>query len=155
MHLENDMLYVENIKDDFAYVKRRIKEIISQNGGVMPDMIECYSGKEIKDTAPTITTSCSRASGIESVCVKEKEYRIRKLTPSECFKLMGLTSEDCKKARALGVSDSSLYKEAGNGIVTNCVEMIFEHIYKAFYDNFYICFDEDSREKLVSDDDKN
>ena len=68
--------------------------------------------------------------------------RIRKLTPSECWKLMGLTAEDFGKAKAMGTSDSQLYKQAGNGLVTNCVQLIFEHLYKAQYDDTYICTDE-------------
>ena len=33
-------------------------------------------------------------------------------------------------------------QKAGNGIVTNCVELLAEHLYKAQYDNAYICTDE-------------
>lgn len=69
-------------------------------------------------------------------------YRIRKLTPNECWKLMGLTEDDCAKAVAIGGSDSQLYKQAGNGIVTNCCELLAEHLYKAQYDNTYACTDE-------------
>lgn len=69
-------------------------------------------------------------------------YRIRKLTPNECWKLQGLTSEDCSKAKTMGVADSQLYRQAGNGIVSNCVELLAEHLYKAQYDNTYICTDE-------------
>ena len=35
-----------------------------------------------------------------------------------------------------------MYKQAGNGIVTNCVELLFEHLYKAQVDDTYICTDE-------------
>lgn len=68
-------------------------------------------------------------------------YRIRKLTPNECWLLMGLTKEDCMKAASLGISNSALYKIAGNGIVTNCIELIAEHLYKAQYNPTYICTD--------------
>ena len=70
------------------------------------------------------------------------KYRIRKLTPRECWKLMGLTFEDCDKATAAGVSNTQLYKQAGNGIITNCVELLFEHLYKAQYDSDFECYDE-------------
>lgn len=60
----------------------------------------------------------------------------------ECWKLMGLTEIDCAKAIAIGVSDSQLYKQAGNGIVTNCCELLAEHLYKAQYDGTYVCTDE-------------
>ena len=71
-----------------------------------------------------------------------EDFRIRKLTPRECYKLMGLTFEDCDKAKDIGVADTHLYKQAGNGIITNCCELLAEHLYKAQYDNTYICYDE-------------
>lgn len=74
-------------------------------------------------------------------CIRE-DFRIRKLTPRECYKLMGLTFEDCDKAKDIGVSDTHLYKQAGNGIITNCCELLAEHLYKAQYDNTYVCTDE-------------
>ena len=69
-------------------------------------------------------------------------YRIRKLTPSECFKLMGFNAEDCNKAAAVGISNSQLYKQAGNGIITNCITLLMEHLYKAQYNPEYTCTDE-------------
>ena len=69
-------------------------------------------------------------------------YRIRKLTPRECSVLMGLTFEDDDKMAAVGVSNSARYKCYGNGIITNCVELLFEHLYQAQYDSEFKCFDE-------------
>lgn len=74
-------------------------------------------------------------------CIRE-DFRIRKLTPRECWKLMGLTFDDCDKARDVGVADTHLYKQAGNGIITNCCELLAEHLYKAQYDNDFICTDD-------------
>lgn len=68
--------------------------------------------------------------------------RIRKLTPKECWRLMGFDDVDCDNAANIGVSDSQLYKQAGNSIITNCVELLAEHLYKAQYDNNFVCFDE-------------
>jgi len=42
-----------------------------------------------------------------------KHLKIRKLTPEECFILMGSTKEDCQKCKDAGVSNSQLYKQAG------------------------------------------
>lgn len=53
-------------------------------------------------------------------------YRIRKLTPLECLRLMGFDDEDYEKVRAIGMSDSQIYKQAGNSIVVNVLEKIFE-----------------------------
>lgn len=69
-------------------------------------------------------------------------YRIRKLTPKECFRLMGFEDEDVEKCINLGTSNSQLYKEAGNSIITYCIKLIAEHLYKAQYDSTYICTDE-------------
>ena len=69
-------------------------------------------------------------------------YRVRKLTPEECFTFMGLSAEDVEKCRALGVSDSELYKQAGNGIVPDCVGLLAEHLYKSQYDKEFVCTDE-------------
>ena len=71
-----------------------------------------------------------------------KHYRIRKLTENECFKLMGFTSEDCQKCKDDGMSKTQLYKQSGNSIVTNCIQLIWEHIYKSQYDPSYATYDE-------------
>lgn len=55
--------------------------------------------------------------------------RIRKLTPKECWRLMGFTDSDFDKAKASGVSDSQLYKQAGNSIVVPVLEAIFKNLF--------------------------
>ena len=55
-------------------------------------------------------------------------FRIRKLTPRECWRLMGFDDADFDKAQAIGTSNSQLYKQAGNSIVVNCLEAIFNGI---------------------------
>lgn len=71
-----------------------------------------------------------------------KDWAIRKLTPTECWRLMGFTNEDVEKCKAVGMSDTQLYRQAGNSIVTNCIELLAEHLYKSQKDNFYKCYDE-------------
>lgn len=78
----------------------------------------------------------------QEINTDEYEYYVRKLTPEECWKLMGFQKEDVDKSRRMGMSDSSLYKQAGNSIITNCVELLAEHLYKAQYDENYVCTDE-------------
>ena len=69
------------------------------------------------------------------------KFAIRKLIPEECFILMGMTAEDCRKARAVGVSDSQLYKQAGNGLISSKVQFIMQHL-KKMYKPDYITTDE-------------
>ena len=70
------------------------------------------------------------------------DHRIRKLTPKECWRLMGFEDNDVSRVKSIGMSDSALYKQAGNSIITNCISLIMEHLYKAQVDNTYICTDE-------------
>ena len=51
------------------------------------------------------------------------QYRIRKLTPKECWRLMDFTDEDFDKAAEVN-SNTQLYKQAGNSIVVNVLEAI-------------------------------
>ena len=55
-------------------------------------------------------------------------YRIRKLTPKECWRLMGFSDEDFEKAANIPTSNTQLYKMAGNSIVVNVLEKIFENL---------------------------
>lgn len=50
--------------------------------------------------------------------------RIRKLTPRECWRLQGFTDEQFNKAKATGLSDSRLYKMAGNAVTVNVISEI-------------------------------
>lgn len=111
----------------------------------------------IKGCAPTIHTmqGGQRQPKILAEDIMNENFRIRKLTPSECWHLMGMTKEDCQKAREIGVSDSQLYKIAGNGLVTNCVQEIFEHLYKAEHDENYVCIDEKYQERTMEESNAN
>ena len=50
--------------------------------------------------------------------------RIRKLTPRECWRLQGFTDEQFDKATAEGLSDSKLYKMAGNAVTVNVISAV-------------------------------
>ena len=56
------------------------------------------------------------------------EYRIRKLTPKECWRLMGCSDEDFEKAEQVN-SNTQLYKQAGNAIVVDVLEAIFNQLF--------------------------
>ena len=53
--------------------------------------------------------------------------RIRKLTPKECWRLMGFDDEDFERAAQVN-SNSQLYKQAGNSFVVNVLEKIFKNL---------------------------
>jgi len=52
------------------------------------------------------------------------EYRIRKLTPRECWRLQSFPDELFDNAQQAGLSDSQLYKQAGNSVTVNVIEYI-------------------------------
>lgn len=55
------------------------------------------------------------------------DLRIRKLTPKECWRLMGFNDEEFEKAEKVN-SNTQLYKQAGNSIVVNVLESIFKNL---------------------------
>ena len=71
---------------------------------------------------------------------KGKWFRIRKLTPRECFRVMDVSDADFDKLVVMEttgkdnkmkrvISDSQLYKMAGNSIVVSCLDLIFENLF--------------------------
>lgn len=65
----------------------------------------------------------------QAIANKDLPYRIRKLTPRECFRLMGVSDTDIDKIQAAGISKSQQYKMAGNSIVVNCLAAIFRQLF--------------------------
>lgn len=60
--------------------------------------------------------------------LKGKKFRIRKLTPKECFRLMGVDDYDIDRMQASGLSNSAQYKLAGNSIVVDVLYHIFRKL---------------------------
>lgn len=60
---------------------------------------------------------------------REIEYRIRKLTPKECWRLMDFKDEDFNKASEVN-SNTQLYKQAGNSIVCNVLVAIIGQLFE-------------------------
>ena len=58
-----------------------------------------------------------------------KKFRIRKLTPRECFRLMGVDDADIDNIQASGISNSSQYKLAGNSIVVDVLFHLFRKMF--------------------------
>lgn len=58
-----------------------------------------------------------------------KDFRIRKLTPRECFRLMDVDDQDIDKIQATGLSNSAQYKLAGNSIVVNVLTHLFRKMF--------------------------
>lgn len=87
-------------------------------------------GRVGKERANTIDTRPHQAVITEDSDMEN--IRIRKLTPRECWRLMGFDDEDFNKARAVN-SDTQLYKQAGNSIVVNVLEAIMGNMFRGDY----------------------
>ncbi|MGO3373113.1 DNA cytosine methyltransferase [Pseudolactococcus laudensis] len=89
-------------------------------------------GDSINISQPNSKTRCGRVGhGIANTLVTgseqatlTSEYRIRKLTPRECWRLQAFPDELFDKAQQAGLSDSQLYKQAGNSVTVNVIEYI-------------------------------
>lgn len=78
-----------------------------------------------------ISTTINAQSNNSLQKIKEQpSLRIRKLTPLECWRLMGFDDEDFYKAQGAGISNAQLYKQAGNSIVVNVLEKILKNLFK-------------------------
>lgn len=102
-------LNTEGISNTLTTVQKDNYVIVKRDGNASPGTTE-----KSENTADDGTRVCER-------------YRIRKLTPKECFRLMGYRDEDYDRASEVN-SNSQLYKQAGNAIVEGCLMAIFSQL---------------------------
>ncbi len=95
----------------------------NENGKEPPQQDRVYN------TDGIMTTISSQLNGRFNI-LEKSEDRIRKLTPLECFRLMGFNDEDYYILNDNKISDSQLYKMAGNSIVVDVIYYILLEIYK-------------------------
>ena len=70
-----------------------------------------------------------QGGGLEPKILQSEDYKIRKLTPLECWRLMGFSDNDYYAAKSVGTSNAQLYKQAGNSIVVTVLEAIFRNLF--------------------------
>lgn len=97
--------YTEAYPGDGVYINRPHQK----RGVVQKDMIQ------------TLKTSCNDVGTVDEM------LKIRKLTPLECWRLMGFSDDDFRKAQAVN-SNTQLYKQAGNSIVKQVLMAIFKEM---------------------------
>lgn len=117
----------KNIKPSVAVNFEREKEQIAQTD---KEIYQCKCDSGWQDNkvgikvSPTIRAENNNTFGLT------KQMRIRKLTPRECWRLMGFSDLDFEKAERTKNSNTQLYKQAGNSIVVNVLEEIFKKLFK-------------------------
>lgn len=146
----SNMATLENEKKITSFPKVSIQDRIYDENGIYPTvlasgfrpkimerkMFNPFNNKEILDIAPTQTAACGNPTSTAAVLISEdgnSYMRIRKLTPLECWRLMGFDDTDFYKAKSVGISDTQLYRQAGNSIVVNVLEGILKNILEIPY----------------------
>jgi DNA (cytosine-5)-methyltransferase 1 len=88
--------------------------------------INPFNGKNSTTESGTIGTSVGSTTG-KTAQLLIKEQTIRKITPKECFRLMGFLNDEINLS---GLSNTQRYKLAGNGWDINLVSLIFKQMFK-------------------------
>lgn len=114
----------EKIKPSVAKNFEREKENIA-NSNKDIYQVQCKSG--FQDNKIGLKVSPTIRANNNVTHTLDNHFRIRKLTPRECWRLMGWKDEQIDKIK--GISNAQLYKMAGNGIVINVLEAIFTNMF--------------------------
>ena len=136
--------YLDFNVDNKYFLSNKMVSYISSNGTKNFSTSDC---KINLDIARPITTAQGKRAGtsnyISFVLPSNFDLRnlssfdnsslfIRKLTPLECFRLMGFSDDDFYKCKSLSISDTQLYKQAGNSIVVSVLESLFSSLFSSF-----------------------
>ena len=106
-------------------------ETLNKNECKAGDVINPFNKKVVNNgLCPTLTTRPDGFKTANLIVEHTQDFRIRKLTPLECWRLMGFSDEDFEKAKASGISNSQLYKQAGNSIVVTVLQGILKNLFK-------------------------
>jgi DNA (cytosine-5)-methyltransferase 1 len=107
-----------------------MSELSCQNASaekILQDMWETTKGSRLLQQALHQIQEIWRPS------IQEKRYRIRKLTPRETFRLQGFPDSEFDKLVAAGISNSQLYKMAGNAVTVNVIDAVGRRLLRFFH----------------------
>ena len=126
--IPDKVIQVANIVDDTNIgFKNPQRGRVYSAQGISP-AICCFQGGNLEPKI--IETNMTDKNKIELPTeLKGKKFRIRKLTPKECFRLMDVDDEDIKTIQDTGISNRAQYKLAGNSIVVNVLYHIFRKMF--------------------------
>lgn len=100
---------------------------VYDDSGLSPTLTAASSDEKIvtRSTGVTYNRNQDQTAVLEN---QEQETRIRKLTPRECWRLQAFPDSAFDKAQAAGVSNSQLYKQAGNAVTVTTVHALLERL---------------------------
>lgn len=133
---ENNKIMIDEVKRIVSATRKcDIGVTVHDNGNIRPHRLDKKKSgiSEMQINKDTNISNTVTASHMPKTYGDSTDFRIRKLTPKECWRLMGFDDEDFEKAEAVN-SNSQLYKQAGNSIVVNVIEKIYEKLFERYGD---------------------
>lgn len=142
-HKINIIGKINSSQDGLIHDKEGICQCLSAGHGNSPKILDIsngairgrYNGEgivqqrlELRNDGNSNTITTVEKDNV----VIENQFRIRKLTPKECFRLQGFDDECHDRCKEIGTSDSQLYKQAGNSITVNVLYYIFKNLFKDY-----------------------
>lgn len=112
------------------YGNKRVQSLVdsAKISGHEVQFLDAYN-QTVSDICGTIKTTID-SSCLSFISVPDfANYRIRKLTPRECFRLMGVSEKDIDNIQKSGISKTQQYKMAGNSIVVDVLYHIFRKMF--------------------------
>ena len=119
---------ITNPKEDRFYINENSKKGYKEayhGDGVYIDRPATKRGVVKSQMIPTIKTS---GYDVGVAIITDKQKGIRRLTPLESWRLMGIDDEDFYKAQSV-VSNTRLYRQSGNAVVVNVLVELFRNLY--------------------------
>ena len=119
---------VKAVKNDAGCIERQIVASRGRNPDNPSDRTAGMPTEQVLE--PNVDGVCNALTTVQKdnmLLEITEQYRVRKLTPKECWRLMGFSDEDYEKAAEVN-SKTQLYKQAGNSIVKDVLMAIFSQL---------------------------
>ena len=133
---ERNKIMIDEVKRIVSATRKcDIGVTVHDNGDIRPHRLDKKKSgiSEMQINKDTNISNTVTASHMPKTYGDSTGLRIRKLTPKECWRLMGFDDEDFYKAEAIN-SNSQLYKQAGNSIVVDVIVQIYEKLFEGYGD---------------------
>ena len=127
---ESNKIMIDEVKRIVSATRKcDIGVTVHDNGDIRPHRLDKKKSgiSKMQINKDTNISNTVTASHMPKIYGDSTNLRIRKLTPKECWRLMGFDDTDFEKAEAVN-SNSQLYKQAGNSIVVDVLEAIFTNL---------------------------
>ena len=133
---ERNKIMIDEVKRIVSATRKcDIGVTVHDNGDIRPHRLDKKKSgiSEMQINKDTNISNTVTASHMPKTYGDSTDFRIRKLTPKECWRLMGFDDEDFYKAEAVN-SNTQLYKQAGNSIVVDVIVKIYEKLFEKYGD---------------------